>query len=262
MGGLRKKMPVTFWTFFIGTLALCGVPPLSGFYSKDSVLAAAYHGNVGLFAIGVIVSVLTTFYMFRLFFVAFLGDARSDAASHAHESPKVMTLPLQFLTVLSVVGGLIGINHYVAKASVFPAADEHHVSWFAEIIYPVVHAPMAALFGLFAIVVGLTLAYTIYASASRDSLPEKLGAWSRAMRGRFYFDEIYSGLILITHEALSRLADAVDRWIIAGLLVRGAHGTTELLGRALRLVQTGNLQTYAFLIVAGVAVVLYYVLFR
>lgn len=260
MGALKKRMPVTFWTFFIGTLALCGVPPLSGFYSKDSVLAAAYEANIGLFAVSVIVSVLTTFYMFRLFFVAFLGEAKSEAADHAHESPRVMTVPLQFLTVLSVIAGLIGINHYVARA--FPATGEHHFPWYAEFIAPIVHAPVAALFGIFAVVVGLTVAYKFYANARRDPLPEKLGALSRAMRGRFYFDEIYSALIFMTHEAIARLADAIDRWIIAGLLVRGSHGTAELFGRALRLVQTGNLQTYAFLIVAGVAVVLFYVLFR
>ncbi|MBA4146732.1 MAG: NADH-quinone oxidoreductase subunit L [Verrucomicrobia bacterium] len=261
MGGLKKKMPVTFWTFLIGTLALSGVPPFSGFYSKDFVLSAAYDANIGLFVIGVIVSVLTTFYMFRLFFVAFLGHPKSESAEHAHESPKVMTVPLQFLTVLSVVGGLIGVNHYVAKAKVFPGS-EHHFPWYAEFIAPIVHAPVAALFGIFAVVVGFTVAYKFYAGAQRDPLPGKLGALSRAMRGRFYFDEIYSALIFMTHEAVAKLADAIDRWIIAGLLVRGTHGTTELFGRALRLVQTGNLQTYAFLIVAGVAVVLFYVLFR
>lgn len=121
---------------------------------------------------------------------------------------------------------------------------------------------MAALFGILASVIGFSIAWSLYANASCDPLPEKLGVLSRAMRNKFYFDEIYSGLIAITHEAASRLADFIDRWIVAGLMVRGAHGTTELFGRALRLVQTGNLQIYAFLFVAGVAVVLYFVLFR
>jgi NADH-quinone oxidoreductase subunit L len=111
-------------------------------------------------------------------------------------------------------------------------------------------------------VIGFSLALSLYAKATRDPLPQMLGALSTLMRNKFYFDEIYSGLIAITHEALSRLANAIDRWIIAGFLVRGAHGTTELFGRGLRLVQTGNLQTYAFLFVAGVAIVLFFVLFR
>ncbi|MFN7139304.1 MAG: NADH-quinone oxidoreductase subunit L, partial [Limisphaerales bacterium] len=260
MGGLKKKMPVTFWTFLVGTLALAGLPPFSGFYSKDAVLSVAYNHNVGLFVVGAIVAVLTTFYMARLFFVAFLGAPKSEAASHAHESPKVMTIPLQFLAVLSVIGGLIGINHYVANS--FSDAGEHHYPWYIEILAPFGHAPVAAFFGLFAFIAGVTIAYNLYAGVDRDPLPAKLGALSRAMRNRFYFDEIYAGLIFITHEAIAKLADAFDRWVIAGLLVRGTHGTTELFGRALRLVQTGNLQTYAFLIVAGVAVILYYVLFR
>ena len=92
-------------------------------------------------------------------------------------------------------------------------------------------------------------------------LPEKLGWLSRAMRNGFYFDELYDRIIIpYTHEALAKLADAIDRWIISGLMVRGAHGTTEFVGRALRLLQTGNLQTYAFLLVAGVAVLLYLIL--
>ena len=88
MGGLRKKMPVTFWTFMVGTLALAGVPPFSGFYSKDSILAASRRNTAcALFVLGVAVAALTTFYMFRLVFVAFLGAPRSEAAGHAHESP-------------------------------------------------------------------------------------------------------------------------------------------------------------------------------
>ena len=111
MGGLKKKMPVTFWTFIIGTLALSGVPPFSGFYSKDSILAQALEQkNFVLFSVAVFVTALTTFYMFRLFFVAFLGEARNEKAKHAHESPAVMTLPLIVLAVFAIVGGCIGIS--------------------------------------------------------------------------------------------------------------------------------------------------------
>ncbi|MDB6029368.1 MAG: dehydrogenase subunit, partial [Verrucomicrobiales bacterium] len=259
MGALKKKMPITFWTFLIGTLALCGVPPLSGFYSKDEILAAAYEHNLALFVVATLVAVLTTFYMFRLFFVAFLGKAKSESADHAHESPGIMTAPLQFLAVLSAVGGLVGLEHFISKA--FIVGEEHHFSlvesWFA----PFSSAPVAAAFGLLAVVVGLSAAFHFYWNASVDPVPEKIGFLARWMRNRFYFDEIYSGIIQITHEALAKFADAIDRWIVAGLLVRGSHGTTELVGRVLRLVQTGNLQTYAFLLVGGVAILLYLVLF-
>ena len=115
MGGLKKKMPVTFWTFLIGALALCGVPPFSGFYSKDSILAQALEQkNYPLFVLGVFVAGLTTFYMFRLFFVAFVGKPRTEAAGHAHESPAVMTWPLQVLAVFAIIGGIIGVSEIYA----------------------------------------------------------------------------------------------------------------------------------------------------
>ena len=107
---------------------------------------------------------------------------------------------------------------------------------------------------------GYGAAYALYAKAAKDPLPEKLGALARAMRNRFYFDELYQATVIRWHDFLAKAADWFDRWIIAGLGVRGTHGTTELAGRALRLLQTGNLQTYAFFFALGVALVLYLVL--
>src|SRR5438034_11680834 len=104
-------------------------------------------------------------------------------------------------------------------------------------------SPLAAVAGLGAMIFGFSFAWTLYRQARSDPLPEKLGKLARGMRHRFYFDEIYEALIAMTQEFLAAVAEFADRWIIAGLLVRGAHGTTEILGRALRLLQTGNLQT-------------------
>ena len=111
--------------------------------------------------------------------------------------------------------------------------------------------------GLLAVLLGFVAAYVLYAKAAKDPLPEKLGALARAMRNRFYFDEIYQATFIRLHDFLAAVAGWLDRWIIAGLAVRGTHGTTELAGRALRLLQTGNLQTYAFLFALGAALVLY-----
>ncbi len=258
MGALKNKMPWTYWTFLIGTLALCGVPPLSGFYSKDSILAQAYETHhTALFVIGVGVAVLTTFYMFRLFFVVFLGKPKSHLAEHAHESPKVMVLPLVALAAASVGGGFFGITQFVGKQL---AAGQEAEPLFAPFA-PFVHAPVAALSGIAAVVIGLALAYALYAKAQTDPLPSKLGVLSQAMRNKFYFDELYAKLIAFTQDALACVVNAFDRWIVGGVMVRGTQGTTELLGRALRLVQTGNLQTYTFFFAAGVAVLLYLVLF-
>jgi NADH-quinone oxidoreductase subunit L len=259
MGGLRRKMPVTFWTFMTGTLALAGLPPFSGFYSKDSILAQAAEHNLPLFALGAAVAALTTFYMFRLVLVAFLGAPKSEAAGHAHESPPVMAWPLRLLAVFSVIGGLIGIEQLYGEQ--FPAAGiEPNAPLARQLIAPFLHARLAAASGLLAVLVGFAAACALYAKATKDPLPEKLGALSRAMRNRFYFDEIYQATVIRLHDFLAAVADWFDRWIIAGLAVRGTHGTTELAGRALRLLQTGNLQTYAMLFALGVALILFLVL--
>jgi len=261
MGGLRKKMPVTFWTFIVGTLALAGVWPLSGFFSKDAILAAAQHHSLPLFILGVAVAALTTFYMFRLVFVAFLGSERTHEAGHAHESPGVMLWPLRILAVFSVIGGVIGIEQIFGKA-LSPEHSEAALGLLAQLIYPFQHAPEAALSGLAAFGLGLFAAWRLYAKAKEDPLPSKLGALSRAMQNRFYFDEIYEATVIRIHDGIAVVSDWIDRWIVEGFCIGLVRGGTDLTGRALRLVQTGNLQTYAFLFVLGVAVVLWFVLGR
>ncbi len=263
MGGLKKKMPVTFWTFIIGTLALSGVPPFSGFYSKDSIFAQALeqgreHPAIGypLFAVAVLVAALTTFYMFRLFFVAFLGEPRNEKSKHAHESPAVMTLPLIALAVFAVIGGFIGIwNNYGTQF----AAAHAELPVMEQMLEPF-HAPVPMACGLGAVLVGLFAAFVLYRKAATDPLPAKLGWFSRAMANRFYFDELYEATVIRLHDSIAVVADWMDRWIVEVVCLGTLRGGTDLTGRALRLVQTGNLQTYAFLFVLGVALLLYFVL--
>jgi len=257
MGALREKMGKTFWTFLAGTLALCGFPFLSGFYSKDSILAAAYASNQWLFYLGVVVACLTTFYMFRLIFVVFLGKAKSELTAHAHESPLVMTGPLVVLAIASLVGGWIGIEQFIVpkfhSAQLVKSFGQYAMGPFHE---------ASTYFGIGAFLVGLTLAYALYRTATVDPLPSMLPGISKGMRNKFYFDELYAWLISVTQEALADIANMFDRWIISGLVIRGLHGSTEFIGRALRLVQTGNLQTYSFLFAAGIALALYLMLLR
>lgn len=267
MGNLRKKMPITFWTFLLGALALSGVWPLSGFFSKDSILAQAWeqgHENplIGypLFATGVAVAGLTTFYTFRLFFVVFLGREKSEAASHAHESPLVMTLPLIVLAVFSVIGGLIGIPaiyHYS-----LPAGSEQPAGFFAALFEPFTHSPLAASLGLLAFAIGLAAAWALYGKAETDPLPAKLGWAARWMKNKFYFDEIYEATFIRAHDVIAAIAAGIDRLVVEILAIGTIRGGTNLTGRMLRLLQTGSLQTYAFLFVFGVAVVLYFVLVK
>jgi NADH-quinone oxidoreductase subunit L len=257
MGGLRKKMPATFWTFMVGTLALAGLWPFSGFFSKDSILSQALHGHrYGLFTVAVLVAVLTTFYMFRLVFIVFYGSKRSSHADHAHESPGVMVWPLRILAVLSLIGGIIGIEAiYNGQFT-----DEvEHANWAAQLVAPFIHAPIAALAGLAALAVGFGAAWKLYAKADRDPLTEKFPRMSRWMRNRFFFDEFYQATFIRLHDTLASIADRFERWILVGS-VRGVHGTTEFVGRALTLLQSGNLQFYAFLFALGVAVLMFFIL--
>jgi NADH-quinone oxidoreductase subunit L len=250
-------MPVTFWTFLIGALALCGVPPFSGFYSKDSILAQALgQRNYPLFALGVVVAGLTTFYMFRLFHVAFVGKAKTEAAGHAHESPAVMSWPLLVLAVFASIGGIIGVSE--TYAAQFGEAE--HTSIAQRMVEPFTHSPVAATIGILAVIAGFFAAFKLYGNAETDPLPAKLGGFATAMKNRFYFDEFYEATFIRAHDSIAAAMDWIDRWLVDWACIGLVRGGTDITGRALRLVQTGNLQTYAFLFALGVAVVLYLVL--
>jgi len=259
MGALRKKMPVTFWTFLTGALALSGVWPLSGFFSKDGILAQALaQHNYLLFANGVFIAGLTTFYIFRLFFVVFFGKEKSEITLHAHESPVVMTLPLIVLAVFSVIGGVIGIQGIYH--GIFAGEAGESASFAAALFEPFTHSPLAASCGILAVIIGFASAFVLYAKAETDPLPEKLGGLATAMKNKFYFDELYETTFVRAHDFIAAVCDWIDRWLVEGFCIGLVRGGTDLTGRALRLVQTGNLQTYAFLFVLGVALLLYFVL--
>ncbi len=257
MGNLRKKMPVTFWTFLVGALALSGIPPFSGFYSKDSIFAQALEQkSYLLLAVAVFVAGLTAFYTFRLFFVVFSGKEKSEHASHAHESPAVMTLPLVVLAIFAAIGGFIGItNNY---GSQFVAGHEI-LSVVQQALEPL-HNPVPMLIGIAVALTGIFLAFSLYKNAASDPLPAKLGALATWMKNKFYFDELYEATFIRAHDFIAAVADWIDRWILEGAIIGAIRGGTDLTGRALRLAQTGNLQTYAFLFVLGVALLLYFVL--
>jgi len=257
MGGLKKKMPVTFWTFFIGALALSGIPPFAGFYSKDSILAQCLEQkNYLLFAVAVFVAGLTAFYTFRLFFVVFFGKEKTDHAKHAHESPLIITAPLVILAIFATVGGFIGItNNYGSQF----ATEHEALSLIQQLLEPL-KTPVPMLIGIGVALAGIFLAFALYKNGDKDPLPAKLGGLATAMKNKFYFDELYEATFIRAHDFLAAVADWIDRWILEGAIIGAIRGGTDLSGRALRLAQTGNLQTYAFLFVLGVALLLYFVL--
>ena len=257
MGGLKKKMPVTFWTFTIGALALSGIPPFAGFYSKDSILAQCLEQkNYLLFAVAVFVAGLTAFYTFRLFFVVFFGKEKTDHAKHAHESPLIITAPLVILAIFATIGGFIGItNNYGSQF----ATERETLSLAQQLLEPL-KTPMPMFIGIGVALAGIFLAFALYKNSDKDPLPAKLGVLATWMRDKFYFDELYEATFIRAHDFLAAVADWIDRWILVGAIIGAIRGGTDLSGRALRLAQTGNLQTYAFLFVLGVALLLYFVL--
>jgi NADH-quinone oxidoreductase subunit L len=184
-----------------------------------------------------------------------------------------MTFPLVILAVASVVAGGLGIFEFVSRQYfvtpdrfsilAWTANSAHHAlgsvenGFLAGLFEPFHHALVPALCGLGAVLFGFLAAWGLYAGAPLDPLPARIPSLSRAMRNKFYFDELYGWVIALTQDAMATFADLFDTRIVAGC-VRLVQGGTELCGRGLRLVQTGNLQTYAFLLAAGAAVALYF----
>jgi len=250
MGGLWKKTPVTFGTFLVGTLALAGVPPLSGFYSKDEILLLAFDHNKALFVIAVLTALLTAYYMGREVFVVFFGKPRDHHAyDHAHESPAVMTLPLVFLAVLSVIAG------WGDKLPEFIAGK----------IEVEAHHPALLTVGLICVpVVGFLLAAAIYLKREPSDAPVKraLGPVWTLVENKYYFDELYALIIKYVQGTIATVCELFDRWILQRLGIGGLSGGTNLLGRTARLLQTGSIPGYAFLFGLGVTVIIYYVVVR
>ena len=244
MGGLWKKTPITFWTFLIGTLALAGVPPLSGFYSKDEILLLAFERNSMLFIMAAVTAFLTAYYMGREVFVVFLGKPRDQHAyDHAHESPWVMTLPLIFLAALSIIAGWYSkVPNFLGPPH---EAERHSLLLTGGLI-------LVPLFGFL-------VAAKIYWKTEPSDAPVKaaLGKLWTLVENKYYFDELYHWIIQYVQGTIAIVCDVFDRWILQRLGIGGLSVGTGLLGRTVRLLQTGSLSGYAFLIGLGVTVIIY-----
>jgi NADH-quinone oxidoreductase subunit L len=241
MGGLKKKMPFTFWTFAIGTAALVAVPLTSGFYSKESILEAALHANPLFFTVAATVAFLTTFYMVRLLLVAFFGDARGGGAAHAAEVPLVMRVPLAVLAAGSLIVGFpIVANLLQAMVPEALATDFH-----------LIHFNMVFAISLGALVIGTLAAMLFY--GGRESDPFSIAL----LRRKFYFDELYGKLVTVFQDAVGQVMRFIDDYLIGGLLVKGSANAMAGIGELLRRFQLGNLHGYAFLFGVGVIVIVY-----
>jgi NADH-quinone oxidoreductase subunit L len=232
-------MPVTFVTFLIGTLALTGCPFLSGFFSKDMILLAAFASNRWIFGLALFTAFLTAFYMSRLFVVVFLGPPKSGAAMHAEESPDVMTAPLVILAIFSTIAGY---GFFIGRF--LPLEHEAQHTWLV---------PGLAL-GVFA--AGLLIATPLYFGKKRDPILIPM------LANKFYFDEFYEWLIRWSQDLVARFLSWLDRWILDGVFVRGTSRATWATGYVLRFLQVGNLQAYTFIFGAGVVALIYFILFK
>jgi len=239
MGGLAGRLGITFLTFMIGTLALIGFPPFSGFFSKDAILALAHEKNAAIFWLALFTAFLTAFYMLRLVVVVFFGRPRSDHARAGREASWVMIGPLILLALPSAGAGL----NFVARIFV-QLPGETEAGWLV---------PGMALSATLA---GMILAIILY--RGRETDPLNLAPF----RNRFYFDEIYAFLIAATQGVLSKISAFLDRWILDAAFVRGSSTATWGVGSLLRLLQVGNLQAYSFLFGLGIVLLIYFTLFR
>ena len=258
MGGLKSKMPITHWTFLIGALAIAGFPFLSGFWSKDEILHSAWGSSPIIYIIGLITAFLTAFYMFRLIFVTFYGESRAEpeVASHVHESPPVMWVPLAILAIPSaLIGLLLGWGG--------------HDSWFHHFtkgVFPEAHYEASGnviLFMVISSVVGLAgIAFAWIRYSKRVPSDEPTNALHKLLANKYYIDEVYNALIVqpIKNGSHFLLWQLVDNGIIDGI-VNGVATIIRFIGGTLRRLQTGIVQAYIVSMVLGIVLFLAYYLF-
>jgi len=270
MGGLRKKMPITSITMLIGSLAIAGIPPLSGFWSKDEVLSSVYHAGdfdaafFLLWAMGVATAFLTAFYMFRMWFMTFAGGPRSEY--HAHESPKLMTVPLMILAVLALTSGAAlfigeGFGSFMERSleGIPLSATEEPLS---EIVVEIFSSPFTYLV-LGIVVLGILVAYRIYYVPGFDRsvfARGVQGTFQRALDNRWYISKFYDDFAYKVVYGFAKLSDLFDRYVIDGI-VNGFAYLGANTGGVIRKGQSGNVQRYASLIVVGIVVLIVFVLF-
>ncbi len=278
MGGLKKPMKTTFLTFLFATLAISGIPGLSGFFSKDEILWKSFSSDYGspvIWAIGLFTALLTAFYMFRLVYLTFYGEQRMDEETkhHLHESPKVMTVPLSILAVLSIIGGWVGIPHVLG--------GDNRFEKFLEPVIGIMHSggsehtlasagsntgtEMVLMIGsVILILISIYAAYYLYLKniAAVGRIRNALSGLHNILLNKYYVDEIYGAIIVrpLVNGSIF-LWKIVDVMIIDGI----ANGLAALIGFVssdVRGIQTGNLRTYVTVFLGGAIVLIGYFILR
>jgi NADH-quinone oxidoreductase subunit L len=256
MGGLKSKLKITYITFLIGCLAIAGIPPLSGFFSKDSILLSAFEQDKFLWVIGVFTAGLTAFYMFRLLFITFNGAFRGteEQRHHVHESPAAMTIPLIVLAALSIIGGLVGVPevfiHGGEKLSQFLApvvpTAIHHIEHSTELLLMSLTTVIA--------IVAIVTAWFRY----RNYKEEQPGAFGKLLQNKWYVDELYNSVFVKPVNKLGAIANRYFEHSGIDALVNGVGRLVNYGGRQMRWLQSGQVGSYVLLMV--ISMVLFFVL--
>jgi NADH-quinone oxidoreductase subunit L len=248
MGGLAKKMPITFATFTLGVAAIIGFPFLAGFFSKDAILYLAFANNKAVFGILAVTAVLTALYMVRLWKITFLGTPRSDAAAHANEGGLTLTAPLLVLAVLTVVGGYTAFYPKVFTG-VFELIPEAHGSDHTVILIT----------SLAVMIVGAAAALGLYATAPTDSLQQKSPALFGALSAlQVSFDKSYDYYVAKVQQRFALFLNFLEQIFLAGLIVRGLAGIVGLVGLGTRALHVGRVNIYVYWFLLGVVILWIY----
>jgi len=257
MGGLRKVMKVTFITFLISTLAISGLPPFSGFFSKDEILMTAFHHNKALWAIAALASLMTAFYMFRLLYLTFYKDFRGteEQKHHLHESPGLITFPLIVLSLLALVGGIINLpgsnwlNHYLAPVIAKPA--EHHA--LDGSAYMLMGLAVAGA------LIGIGIAYYKYIKQSAvPGLDSEITGFAKVLYNKFYVDEIYTAIIVNPIYAIGSFFRDVTEAAFSGFIF-GLGKVANILGSEGKTLQNGSVGFYLFAFVLGICSIIVFI---
>jgi len=263
MGGLGKKLKITKWVMLMGCISIAGIPLWSGFFSKDEILAVTFETGAEnplfylLYIMGTLTAFMTAFYMFRLWFMTFTGEPRDHHAyDHAHESPKVMWVPLAILAVLAVVSGLVGI-FLGFESLIVPTMFHPHEATAIDVIIHTFQEPLTYV-SIAVAVLGIGLAYLMYMKRSINpdafvATPARRKVYDLLL-ARYGFTAGYDWVGLKVVYGVARVVDWLDRKVIDGI-VNGIATVTVKLGNVLRRGQTGFVQSYAALVVAGVSII-------
>lgn len=266
MGGLKKYLPVTHFTFFIGTIAISGIIPFSGFFSKDEILAHAFAHNKLIWALGLIGSIMTAFYMFRLFFLTFSGDFRGTThqKEHLHESPGSITVPLIVLAILSVGGGMIGLPEsfhapHALKNFLSPVFADSELKMAPHIIP---HETEYLLMGIALVLASISIYFAWLTFVKKSNVPvaseDYMGGMQKVIYNKYYIDEAYTALITKPLNFLSGKLHSVFELRLIDALVNQAGKLIDKLSTVFRYIQTGNVGYYIFAMVIGVILIFVY----